>query len=294
MNRKTLEYFITLAETLNFTTTARKHFVVQTTVSRQIALLEQEIGFMLFERNTAGVKLTLAGELFLVDIKRILREYDKAIEKAAAVNKTEILRVGHSSDRGQICLRDVLKIFQTEYSDVEISLCQATPYELIQKLNNDVVDVIAIYRPQLADVPGIHTIEVFKSGMAIGVAQNHRFAGRKTVRSIELKDEKILIPNKDILKKQHEYIVECCRKDGYEPNLVEADSFDTQVLMVQLGKGIGFFSDYEITQSKKSDIKFVKLTNTNHIYHIDFAWKKNNESGSLKKFVRATRKFCHK
>jgi len=52
MNRKMLEYFITLAETLNFTTTSYKHFVAQTTITRQIALLEEVVGFKLFERNT--------------------------------------------------------------------------------------------------------------------------------------------------------------------------------------------------------------------------------------------------
>jgi len=81
------------------------------------------------------------------------------------------------------------------------------------------------------------------------------------VRSIELKDEKVLIPSSNALKKQHDYIVDCCRKDGYVPKLVEVDSYDTQVLMIQLKRGIGFFSDYDVTRTKDSLKKFIETTN---------------------------------
>jgi len=288
MNRKMLEYFITLAETLNFTTASHKHFVAQTTITRQIALLEEVVGFKLFERNTIGVKLTLAGESFLIDVKQMLQEFDKAIEKAAAISRTQVLRIGHSTDVGRMCLKNVLKIFQKENPDVQISFFQAKPYELIQKLTSDIVDIIAIYRPMLADVPGIDTMEVYKSGIMVGVAKNHRFSERSMVRSIELKDEKVLIPSSNALKKQHDYIVDCCRKDGYVPKLVEVDSYDTQVLMIQLKRGIGFFSDYDVTRTKGLDIRFLKLMDTHHIYYTDFAWKQDNRNDSLKKFIETT------
>jgi len=111
-------------------------FVAQTTITRQIALLEEVVGFKLFERNTTGVKLTLAGESFLIDVKQMLQEFDKAIEKAAAISRTPVLRIGHSTDVGRMCLKNVLKIFQKENPDIQILFFQATPYELIQKLTS--------------------------------------------------------------------------------------------------------------------------------------------------------------
>lgn len=69
MNRQTLEYFIALSETLNFTEAGKRQFVSQTTISRAIKQLEKEIGFALFERCTTKVQLTPAGSDYLTSVK---------------------------------------------------------------------------------------------------------------------------------------------------------------------------------------------------------------------------------
>ena len=52
-----IEYFIAVAKSLNFTDAARNLYVSQPSLSKQIALLEKEIGVQLFNRSTRGVRL---------------------------------------------------------------------------------------------------------------------------------------------------------------------------------------------------------------------------------------------
>jgi DNA-binding transcriptional LysR family regulator len=64
MTLQQLRYFISVAQTLNFSTAAQVHYVSQSTISQQIKLLEEELGVRLFDRNKRTVVLTPAGNVF--------------------------------------------------------------------------------------------------------------------------------------------------------------------------------------------------------------------------------------
>ena len=69
MTTKQIDYCIELAHTLNFSRAADNLFSSQPTFSYQIRLLEEEIGFTIFERNGKGAELTPAGENFSAKYK---------------------------------------------------------------------------------------------------------------------------------------------------------------------------------------------------------------------------------
>ena len=58
MNLTRIQYFVEVARRENFSQAAKALYVSQPNLSKQIALMEQELGFSLFTRNKAGVALT--------------------------------------------------------------------------------------------------------------------------------------------------------------------------------------------------------------------------------------------
>lgn len=60
MNLQQMEYFVAIAETKSITLAAKKLFISQPPMSRQLALLEKEIGAELLVRTNRGVELTSA------------------------------------------------------------------------------------------------------------------------------------------------------------------------------------------------------------------------------------------
>ena len=64
MTTKQIDYCIELAHTLNFSRAAENMFVSQPTLTYQVKLLEDEIGFQVFERSGKGASLTPAGAQF--------------------------------------------------------------------------------------------------------------------------------------------------------------------------------------------------------------------------------------
>ena len=78
-----IEYFIAVAKSLNFTDAARNLYVSQPSLSKQIALLEKEIGVQLFNRSTRGVRLTPAGAVLYKELGNVLDTIHEAIEKSS-------------------------------------------------------------------------------------------------------------------------------------------------------------------------------------------------------------------
>jgi len=81
MTTKQIDYCIELARTLNFSRAAENAFVSQPTFSYQVKLLEDEVGFKIFERNGKGAALTPAGQQFVMYLSDMREDMKRAIEQ---------------------------------------------------------------------------------------------------------------------------------------------------------------------------------------------------------------------
>ena len=82
-----IRFFLEAAECLNFTEAAKRLFVAQSTLSKQIALLEDELGLKLFYRSNRTVGPTPAGSLFRGEMEKVEHRLTEAIDRARHVNR---------------------------------------------------------------------------------------------------------------------------------------------------------------------------------------------------------------
>ncbi len=87
MNTTQLAYFITLAQTLNYTTAAEQLYITQPTLSRNIMALESELDTQLFSRKGSGVTLTAAGEALYRDIQPLVRQYSALLRRVKNIGQ---------------------------------------------------------------------------------------------------------------------------------------------------------------------------------------------------------------
>lgn len=79
MELRHLRYFVTLAETLNFTRAAELLYISQSALSQQVADMEGELGVRLFRRTKRTVELTGSGRVLLNEARKILRQMEQVI-----------------------------------------------------------------------------------------------------------------------------------------------------------------------------------------------------------------------
>ena len=79
MKIEKLYYFLSVARNLNFTRAAQECHIAQPAISRQMHSLEEELGFMLFDRTSRKVRLTAAGETFYQNISRFVKDYEGSV-----------------------------------------------------------------------------------------------------------------------------------------------------------------------------------------------------------------------
>ena len=123
MNTEQLKTFLSIAETGNFSVSAKKMIVAQSTISKRIRELEKEVGQALFERGRAGASLTMAGKSLLEYAGRILSMEEKAIEQ---INRTHSFKghlvLGTVYAYFDVYLKWLLARFLEEHPDISVQV----------------------------------------------------------------------------------------------------------------------------------------------------------------------------
>ena len=121
---RALRYFVSLANTLNFSVTADHFRVPSSSVSRRIKDLEQELGAMLFERTTRTVALTDLGKLYLREVTNALQSIEMADELVGAQSKSPsgMLRITAMPGYGERFVLPALEKLRCLYNDIDFDI----------------------------------------------------------------------------------------------------------------------------------------------------------------------------
>ena len=144
MNDVLIECFRAATETLNFTTAAQMIHISQPSFSRNIAMLEEEIGFKLFWRSKQnGIRLTPAGSTLYNGLFGVERQYFELLEKCRQISRGEEGKLVIGILNG-ICLDSQtfyhITKFREEYPQVDVELKSCS----MMDLENNLLKVSAI------------------------------------------------------------------------------------------------------------------------------------------------------
>lgn len=148
MNSDGIRTFLMLSKLKNFTRTAERMYVAQSTVTNRIAELENETGHKLFARRQGGVELTEEGQLFLSYAQRICDLEDSFIREVnAAARYDKALRVGCINAVYESSLYPALSGFFRAHTDVSLKIVLGHSTDLLQMLQENLIDVAFSYLP---------------------------------------------------------------------------------------------------------------------------------------------------
>ena len=144
MTIEQLQYFMAIAKYKNFSTAAEECYISQSSLSKQIKALEQELGGVeLFDRNTKKLDITYAGKEFYISADKILMEYQKMINnmKKYMDGHTEVLNIGTIPVMNHYGLTDIFFKFQEYYSNIRLHVIEANSVPIIEDFTKGKMDL---------------------------------------------------------------------------------------------------------------------------------------------------------
>ena len=122
MELRPLRTFVAVAELRHFARAASLCNLSQPAVSHQIAQLEEELGARLLNRAARRVSLTVAGEVFLEEARRILAAVDRAHERMQEVARGTVgrIRLGATPTPGLYLLPPLLAKYRSEHASYDL------------------------------------------------------------------------------------------------------------------------------------------------------------------------------
>ena len=236
MDLKQIRYFVTVVEEGSINQAARKLHMTQPPVSKQMQLLEDELGCPLFLRSTHPLELTQEGKILYERGLNLLAMAKGTVQAVADCRSTQggTLRLGLVSSVSELAARQWIAPFSRSHPGVAFELYEANTYQLLERLRSRQFD-LALVRTPFLNRPFRCQVLRPRAMLAIWAPQwFHLPRGRDTVALEALAQVPL------VLYRRWERIVEeAFQRRGLSPQIrVWGDSARTSLVLAQSGLGV--------------------------------------------------------
>jgi len=224
--------FSAAAEALSYT---------QSAVSQQIAALEAETGMPLLERHPRGVTLTAAGHTLVGHAEGILARLDAAEAALSSIAglRGGRLRMASFPTAGATLMPMAIAEFRAAYPDVELTLAEGEPEEIIPRLRRGELDLALLFEfdGQTPLGEDVSRTELLRDPMYLALPRGHALAEKSRLRLADLAAESWVQTSHESPCARH--VVRCCHAAGFEPSVsFESDDYHTVQGLVAAGVGV--------------------------------------------------------
>ena len=246
MTTKQIDYCIELAHTLNFSRGADNMFVSQPTFSYQIRLLEEEVGFTIFERSGKGASLTPAGAQFVSFLTGMREDLKRAIEQGQnfSARYKDNISICMMVRQALYFLPEAMRIFAEAQPDVQIVPVFQYENSMETFLQNE-ADIVFALKEQTRQVPGIQVHDLFESRIYLIAERDDPLTEKNLIREEDLYGRTLMVGGGSplALKTVQHRLISSGKIDYFN----SADH-DTTLTNVAAGRGVclapGFLNDH--------------------------------------------------
>ena len=239
MELRHLRYFRMVAAQLHFGRAAEKLHIAQPPLSKQIQDLEAELGFELFIRTKRSVVLTPAGTEFLIEVKRIFQQLDRAIDIGRKTSRGELgqISIGFVGSATYNILPVMLQQFRDRYPDVRIELHELTTDRQLTWLHEGRID-IGLVRPPISD-RNLASQIIFQESFVVVLPISHHLAKLDQIQLSSLAAEPFILFPRELASGLYDPIIAICQAAGFSPHVVqECIQMQTIVSLVSANMGV--------------------------------------------------------
>lgn len=255
MKLQYINEFLALARYKNFSDAANSLYMSQSSISKNIKKIGEDLNVKLFNRTSQGISLTSYGKIYLkyaLQIKDLESRCDNTIRDTQ--NIAPKLRIGTIPSAKEYNILNTIFDFM-RYSKINCKIENNTSSQLEKKLLNNELDIAFIKNPESQKF----TMFPYCQDKLVAVLPaNHFLANKDQINLTDLKNEDFIL--EPINSRPYQLCINLCQKNGFTPNVIYADRYIENILeFVQKGIGISLLMSKLIPENF-SGVKTVPIT----------------------------------
>ena len=197
MNSQQIDYFLRAVKHLNFTKVANELYTSQPTISRQIALLEEELGFDLFRRDKGNLRLTVGGAIMAQEFLKASELITNAISRVGLVSEglEGEISIGYlGGTNTDFFVFPPTFSFIKEYPQINVTMESSTLSRLREKLSSGELDIIFTFDFELPSIQNALHMPCYIVSAIIAMSSSHPLAEKEDLTMQDFSGQTFLLP----------------------------------------------------------------------------------------------------
>lgn len=272
MDIRQLRFFVEVVRADGFSAAARAVHATQPTISKAVALLEEEIGMPLLERGRQGVRLTQAGEIVFRRAQAMLNERGdlrRELEELRGLHRGA-LRLGLPPLGSDTLFAPLFAAFRARYPGIDLHLLEQGSEALEESLRAGAIELGASLLP----VPQEFDFQaVRREPMAAVLPAAHALAQRAALRLDDLRDEPFLMFASGFALNRR--IRDACAQHGFAPReAVQSGQIAFIVALAAAGMGVALLPRMIAEDRRRPDVAVMLLDEPGLDWHMALVWRR--------------------
>ena len=285
---------LAVAEYLSFHRAALALGVSQSSVSTRIKTLEKDLGIILFDRNTRGVRLTEAGRRFVDQVEDAIGILDRAIQTAGMQGRGEDgeLRIGLHALTPGCCLDRLLERFHADHPGVGLHITEGTARDAQLMVRESRLDLAFMARTH--EIPDLNSRVIWRDRLMVALPAGHALTAMQDVEWRQLAGETFLVRHGGTGPQVHDHIR--LRLAGrWPPATVHRFDVERGTLLSMVGQGFGITIVGEATSLLPiSDVVFLPFADEPEPISFSAIWSPFNRNAAIRNMLALARELARR
>jgi DNA-binding transcriptional LysR family regulator len=242
-----LRYAIAASEHGSFRRAARALSVRESTISRRIRDLEDEVGATLFIRDRSGVQLTYAGEQLVRRARKAVNQVSYATKEVGAIGEGEdgVVRIGLVSPLGSGFLAALFQSYEADHQKVRLDFIEADADRHIAAIRQSRLDVAFLRgRSPVEDCDIAH---LWNEHVYVAMSEKDPLAVRKAIAWTDLRGRRFIVSEQPPGPEIHDCLVRHLGDRGHHPSIQRQEVYrDTLMNMIATGRSLTLASEVTV------------------------------------------------
>jgi DNA-binding transcriptional LysR family regulator len=280
-----IRYFLAVAEELHFRKAAEKLFISQPGLSRQIKILEAELGVVLFERHNRKVVLTEVGAYLKDELSAQLQTLSHTIANAKLIQegKKGALKIGYVGSAMQEVIPNLLLKFENNNPDILYNLKELDNNKQIEDLLSFTIDLGFV---RLERIPKtLKSKVILKENFCLVLQENHPLRKENFESLRQLQKTSFILFDAKYSASYYEKVMQIFNDCGFSPLISHNTIHSSSIFkLVENNFGVSIVPK-SLAKKRGYKVKFIELENIPQKTNLSMIWNQKNGNPILKNFL---------